>query len=253
MKKRFIKYGVSAVFLIAFTGIGIRSVTQTNNRIQLRDIQLKDKSAELKELEIHYDTVNVKLDKMRQEKNIDQQEFNQVQKERDDLKQKLDQAEKDLQAKTDAKRIAQEKQDQLAQALTLTGTAHAAGGGNESIIWDYLVGQGFSRNQVAGIMGNLQQEHNFQTSDVAGGLGIAQWLGGRRTNLVNRGSYTDIYVQLDYLMWELNNTEAAAGRAIRATSSVEGATIAFQNLFERCGLCHESKRIQYAYALLARH
>lgn len=112
---------------------------------------------------------------------------------------------------------------------------------------------GFTRNQTAGIMGNLQQEHGFQTSDVGGGLGIAQWIGGRRANLMARDNYLDINVQLKYLLDELNGPEAAAGRAVRAAGTVEEAVVAFQNKFERCGICMEGKRINYAYAIAARH
>lgn len=124
---------------------------------------------------------------------------------------------------------------------------------NEAAIWQFLQAQGFTREQTAGIMGNLQQEHNFKTDDVPGGLGIAQWIGGRRANLMSRPNYTDLNVQLQFLMDELNGREHVAGAAIRAAGTVEQATVAFQNKFERCGTCHETRRIQYAYAILNRY
>ena len=124
---------------------------------------------------------------------------------------------------------------------------------NESTIWNYLVGKGYSRNQTAGIMGNLMQEHHFKTSDVAGGLGIAQWMGGRRDNLIAKGNYLDLNVQLDFLMEELNGGYADANRQIRAVDSVENAVIVFQNQFERCGVCMEGTRMSYAYQILANH
>lgn len=126
-------------------------------------------------------------------------------------------------------------------------------GSNEDRAWSFLIGQGFTRNQTAGIMGNLQQEHGFQTSDVGGGLGIAQWIGGRRTALIGKPNYLNIDVQLSFLMEELNSYEGAAGQALRAAGSVEEATIAFQNKFERCGICNQTARITYAYAILNRH
>lgn len=124
---------------------------------------------------------------------------------------------------------------------------------NESIAWNFLISQGFTRNQTAGIMGNLQQEHGFNTSDVPGGLGLAQWIGARRSNLVAKGDYLNVNVQLNYLMEELNGTEIAAKNAVLAYDNVESATIAFQNKFERCGKCMQSQRIMYAYEILARH
>jgi len=102
-------------------------------------------------------------------------------------------------------------------------------------------------------MGNLQQEHSFKTDDVAGGLGIAQWIGGRRQALINKGNYTDLTVQLNFLMEELNGSEALAKSAIVATDSLEVATLAFSSKFERCGVCMDGQRIGYAYNILARH
>jgi hypothetical protein len=102
-------------------------------------------------------------------------------------------------------------------------------------------------------MGNLQQEHNFKTDDVPGGLGIAQWIGARREQLIQRGNYLDLNMQLDYIVWELNNTETYAHTQLKAQSTVEGATIAFQNYYERCGDCRQSQRIQYAYDIFGRN
>jgi len=124
---------------------------------------------------------------------------------------------------------------------------------NESITWAFLLSQGFTRNQTAGIMGNLMQEHRFNTGDTASGLGIAQWIGGRRLALMGIQDYTNIYVQLDYLMYELNGSEKNAYNAILGTSSVADAVRAFQNKFERCGICLEDQRISYAYQILGRH
>ena len=125
---------------------------------------------------------------------------------------------------------------------------------NETIIWNRLIAEGYTREQTAGIMGNLQQEHNFKTDDVPGGLGIAQWMGGRRAALMARGDYLNINVQLDHLIYELNTTESHAKAAVVA-SGLEGATQAFQDKFERCNpvYCHLSQRIGYAYAILSRH
>jgi hypothetical protein len=124
---------------------------------------------------------------------------------------------------------------------------------NETLIWNFLISQGFTRNQTAGIMGNLQQEHSFKTDDVAGGLGIAQWIDGRRQALINKGNYTDLTVQLNFLMEELNGSEVSAKNAVVASDSLEAATLAFSSKFERCGDCRDGQRIGYAYNILARH
>lgn len=124
---------------------------------------------------------------------------------------------------------------------------------NEAIAWDFFMQQGFTVEQTAGIMGNLMQEHRFKTTDVPGGIGIAQWLGNRRANLLSRPDPFSIKTQLEFIMHEFATTEKAAYRALKAATTVEAATIAFQNKYERCGLCMEGQRIQYAYSFLARY
>lgn len=136
---------------------------------------------------------------------------------------------------------------------TVTEVAPVAPKSNERIIWERLIAEGFTREQTAGIMGNVRQEHNFKTDDVPGGLGIAQWTGGRRSALMARGNYLDLNVQLDYLIYELNNTEIRAKQSILSSSNVEEATIAFQNNFERCGTCMQQQRVSYAYDTLSRY
>ena len=124
---------------------------------------------------------------------------------------------------------------------------------NEQIAWNFLKGQGFTDYQAAGIMGNLTQEHHFETSDTVGGIGIAQWTGGRRTALLSRSDPYNIYTQLEYLMEELNGQYYTVQNALRAATTIEEATQIFQNQFERCGICREEKRIGYAYDIYERY
>ena len=91
------------------------------------------------------------------------------------------------------------------------------------------------------------------TSDTPGGLGIAQWTGGRRNNLLSLPNPYDIHTQLQYLMTELNGGYARAKSAIMSSTSIEAATRAFQNQFERCGICREETRIGYAYDIFDRY
>ncbi len=124
---------------------------------------------------------------------------------------------------------------------------------NERITWDFLISQGFSPEQTAGIMGNLMQEHRFKTSDAPGGLGIAQWTAGRRAKLLAMDDPTSIHTQLQFLMIELNGGYAKVKNAIMATDSIDEAMRIFQNQFERCGICREDKRLQYAHNIYTTH
>lgn len=119
---------------------------------------------------------------------------------------------------------------------------------NEAIVWNRLIAEGFSREQTAGIMGNLQQEHNFQTD----GDGLAQWTQGRLANLLARPNHRDINVQLDYMMEELNGGYSHVKQEV-LVSGLDGALLAFQNKYEKCGICMEEKRFMYAYQILGKY
>lgn len=122
---------------------------------------------------------------------------------------------------------------------------------NETATWNFLIANGFTRNQTAGIMGNLQQEHNFNTS----GDGLAQWNGGRRANLYARPNPNDINTQLQFMMDELNGPYLNVQAQIKTRDDLFQATMIFQNLYERCdpNYCMFNQRLQYAQAILARH
>lgn len=126
---------------------------------------------------------------------------------------------------------------------------------NENITWDYLIQQGFTRIQTAGIMGNLMQEHRFNTTDAGGGFGIAQWTGGRREAIMALPNSDNIYTQLDYLMSELNGGYAYVRDMIKSSASLESAVTAFQDQFERCDsrYCMQDQRVSYARDILASH
>lgn len=124
---------------------------------------------------------------------------------------------------------------------------------NEQISWEFFIGKGYSDVQTAGILGNLKQEHGFNTSDEPSGLGIAQWLGARRERLIQRGNHLDLTSQLNFIIEELSTTESVADKLLRSSYSVEEATIKFQNLYERCGNCMQSQRIAYAIEIYNRY
>lgn len=115
----------------------------------------------------------------------------------------------------------------------------------ECIIWRYFINQGYTPEQTAGIMGNLMQEHGLQTD----GDGIAQWLGGRLEGLLQRGDPYSLQTQLDYIIYELNNNESEANIYLKSSTTIEEATINFQNKYERCNpyWCMQYQRINYAY------
>ena len=138
---------------------------------------------------------------------------------------------------------------------------------NARIAMEYLTsskGGEWSQAQAAGIVANLQAESGDDLDTTAfneagggqGAQGIAQWRGPRLTK------FTELYnkpirnasliEQLEYVNWELNNTEAKAGRSLRGATTAEEAANIFYKQYERPGKDDASggKRIANARAIM---
>ncbi|EPI26094.1 phage tail tip lysozyme [Enterococcus faecium] len=109
---------------------------------------------------------------------------------------------------------------------------------------------------LAGMLGNFDQESNNmptaieRPNDPLSGHGIAQWTAGRTTNLMNfaksKGKdWSDLGLQIEFLIYELETTEKAAQAALKA-STVEEGTAQWQKLFERAGDPMMGNRLNYA-------
>ena len=136
---------------------------------------------------------------------------------------------------------------------------------NDKACYDYFVGKGLKNFQAAGIVGNLDQESGTDPTAVqAGGpgRGIAQWsVGGRwdtdsGDNAVAYASQQgqsvwSLNLQLDFIWYELTTFSGYGLGALKASTDVTGATIAFETDFEGCGTCDQSTRISYAQAVLS--
>ncbi|HEY6458739.1 MAG TPA: phage tail tip lysozyme, partial [Polyangiaceae bacterium] len=139
-------------------------------------------------------------------------------------------------------------------------TSEAVGFTNDKAAFDYFLGKGLTNYQAAGIVGNLDQESGVDPTAVqAGGpgRGIAQWsVGGRWDTDANDNctwyagqqgqSVTSLQLQLDFIWYELTTFSGYGLAALKASTDVTGATVAFQNDFEGCGTCDQSTRIAYA-------
>lgn len=101
---------------------------------------------------------------------------------------------------------------------------------------------GYSDVAVAAIMGNFQRESSYDPTVVnsIGASGLAQWLGGRATNLKN--TYGDDWVvlenQLEFTIYELNTTETRANDLLNDESVTSAYEMGhrFCCRFERPGL-----------------
>lgn len=128
---------------------------------------------------------------------------------------------------------------------------------SKSYIVNYFIKKGLTEVQARGIYGNIMQESGGNiratSSDGHNSYGIAQWTGDRKRRLFSMyGTNPNLEQQLDYLWWELNNTESKALAALRNTSTVYDATKVFMNKFERPhkDYANFSKRLKYANSIV---
>ena len=137
------------------------------------------------------------------------------------------------------------------------GSGPLVGSENAEKVWNFFISKGFTPQQTAGILGNFEHESgmNPEQEQIGGpAVGLAQWEGGRRTNLESFGgaNYKTLEVQLDFVMQELEGPEGLAYSKIKEETDVPGATISWLDYYERAGVRAEELRIQYAEDFFSR-
>jgi len=162
-------------------------------------------------------------------------------------------------------------------SLPMIGTACSAGDDqgyassdeelstNEKAAFHFFVDKGLKKYQAAAIVGNLVQESSVIPTAVefggGPGRGIAQWsVGGRwdhdsGDNVAwfahkHNKSRWSLELQLEFVWYELDTVGGYGLKALRNSSNITEATIAFERDFEGCGTCDQSKRIEYAKQVL---
>jgi hypothetical protein len=119
--------------------------------------------------------------------------------------------------------------------------------------------KGWTKEQSAGIVANLMAESsvNMKTDDYNPGeqaYGIAQWRPDRQEIFkrvygkpIQEAGFTE---QLNFVNWELNNTEKKAATALRTATDPSTAAAIVDSMYERSSGEHRQKRIDYANQLL---
>ena len=111
----------------------------------------------------------------------------------------------------------------------------------EEQAYKFFISMGLTPIQAAGIVGNLKQESStFNTKDVGDGgesIGIAQWSSIRRKDFekVFGKAFKDstFQEQLQFIWWELNNTEKRALTKLKAATTAAEAAALFDKFYER--------------------
>lgn len=129
---------------------------------------------------------------------------------------------------------------------------------NTLIAMVHLVQKGWTPMQSAAIVGNLTAESymnpNTPRGDEGTAAGLAQWRFERLDKFksimgVNAESAT-LQQQLDFVDWELRNTHKKAATLLKASKTIEEATMAVDKHYERSAGLHGERRIKFAKAAL---
>ena len=130
--------------------------------------------------------------------------------------------------------------------------------GSASEALDFFTSKGWSPEQAAGIVGNLQTESNLRTDALGDGgeaYGIAQWHPDRQQNFKQWSGGKDIRQsnfkeQLEFVHYELTQgKETPAGKLLRQVSTPEEAAYIVDKFYERSSGEARSQRIANAIAL----
>lgn len=105
---------------------------------------------------------------------------------------------------------------------------------------DFFINDGWSREQAAGLIANIEAESNFNPRAIGDGgmaFGICQWHPDRQSEFRNQFSFSiqdaDYDAQLAFIGHELRNRESAAGNALRGTAGAGEAGEIVCKLYER--------------------
>lgn len=152
---------------------------------------------------------------------------------------------------TAATRDAETRGSDDARSVVTTGEA----GQRQGYVFNRLRQKGWSPEAASAIVGGAMVEsfHHLDpgaVGDSGASQGIAQWQGPRLTGPNGlqafaraRGvDWRDTDVQVDFLDWELNNTEKAAGDRLRSAGTVEQAAEAFIGFERPAGWTPENPR-----------
>ncbi len=145
---------------------------------------------------------------------------------------------------------------------TGAGTSSGAGAtGSTDKAMKYFMSKGWTREQAAGIVGNLQHESNMKTNiegdknnKKGSAWGIAQWRTERLAKFkemygkdVKDASFEE---QLDFVQWELTHDERSAGGLLQQATTADQAALVVDWYYERSDRKATTKRQANALALM---
>ena len=109
-----------------------------------------------------------------------------------------------------------------------SGSVPADVAGRQDKAMQFFMGKGLPRISSAALVGGLTQESQMSSTaqnPKSGALGIAQWLGGRKTAMLNSGAGANFNKQLDFIWHELLGPENAAYRKLKSAKTMNQALL----------------------------
>jgi len=191
---KYIKTGVIAIALIAFTVFGIDNIVNTNHKVQLREIELKSYQAKLLDLNNKYDQV---LDKKARTEKEKEQQSNKIKK----LEAEKKRLQADLQAK--AGRKAQEDRRLAVASEKALGEQSVSAASGDCASW--MAQAGVPNSSASNEL--IRRESNCNPRAVnpsSGACGIAQDINGCTVgyNPVAQLKWMQNYIVSRYGSWE---------------------------------------------------
>lgn len=174
--KRKLSIAIVTIVAIAFTLLAVNTIRATEHKLQLREVQLQERGAELKKLELKYRNLNTELDKTNKTNKDKIKQLEQEKKELDAERQRL---ERELQAKLQRKeqeRLAKlETQENLINTVTATQTASALSGDK----YTWLAASGIPESEWWAVDSIVSRESSWNPNAVnpsSGACGLGQQL-----------------------------------------------------------------------------
>lgn len=128
---------------------------------------------------------------------------------------------------------------------------------NSEIALEFFESKGYTKHHAAAVVGNLICESGLRTNAIGDGgkaYGIAQWHPNRQRRFKHVFGKdirkANLIEQLEFVHWELNNTEKKAYKKFIASSNVHDAASLFDKHYERSSGAARKTRISLAKKLL---
>ena len=124
--------------------------------------------------------------------------------------------------------MAEARRQAAGQGPGASGAVPADVAGRQDKAMQFFMGKGLPRISSAALVGGLTQESQMSSTaqnPKSGALGIAQWLGGRKTAMLNSGAGADFNKQLDFVWQELQGPENASYQKLKGATTMNQALL----------------------------